>query len=435
MFAFSPSDLLPPPGTPGWTGGFARPTVLTFSFASEGARLDAGQQSLLRQALAAWQAAAGVTFVEVPWSVADLVAGMGAPGDTLVLPAAPTLRDALKAAGAALGLIPDAPGATLAATVMAAEPGAATGLGWADAEAIPALFGSRAEATAQGVRWRYDASLDMVRGDLFAFEDRTVFGANQGTALFGDIGNDLLVGGAGDDLFMGGPGHNAFRGGAGRDVVATDFLRAEVTLDHPFQRMSTEWGTDQWDEVEFLRLRDGGFALHSHEHAALVERLYQALLLRAADPTGLTTWTDFLEAGGSGEELIRRITWSDEYLERFGRPDEAARARGLAALEPVPAATLDAPLWVPEAEAVLAVRFHLLVAGMAPDRARFDTWHAALRAAPDHAAAAQDFLDAHPGHAFADGQALLAAAWSPAVIRATAPWVDEGVVLARDWLF
>lgn len=434
MLAFSPRDLLPPPGTHGWTGGFSRPAVLGFSFASAGGTLDEALQDLLHQALFAWQVVAGVTFVETPRHRADLVFGFGAPGDTLLLPPQPTLRDALKVTGAALGLTADLPGAPLSATVMAAEQGPATGIGWADAEAIAALFGPRAEADAQGVRWRYDPALDMVRGDLFAFEGRTVFGGNKGTALFGDIGDDLLIGGPGDDLFMGGPGQNAYIGGAGRDVVVSGFLRAEATLDFRFQRLSTEWGTDQWDQVEYLRFRDGGFALHQQENAALVERLYQALLLRAADATGLTTWTRFLDTGGTGEQLIGRITGSPEYRERFGTPDAAALARAMAALEPAPDALLETPIWVPNKAAVLAVRFHLMVAGAAPDRARFDTWLAALEAAPDHAEAAQAFLDAHPGHGYANGQALLDAAWSLPVIRATAPWVDQGVVLANDWI-
>lgn len=432
MFAFSPRDLLPPPGTHVWTGGFARPAVLSFSFATAGIALTEAEQGLLRDALSAWQAVAAVTFVETPWRHADLVLGFGAPGDSVVLPAAPTLRDALKATGAALGLAPDLPGASLAATVMAAEPGPALAPGWADAEALTLLFGDPAEAA--GVRWRYDPALDRLRGDLFAFEGRTLFGGTAGTALFGDIGDDLLFGGPGDDIFMGGPGHNAFHGGPGRDVVVSTFLRAEASFDFRFQRMSTEWGTDQWDGIEFLRLRDGGFALHSHEPAALVERLYQALLLRAADPTGLTTWTAFLEAGGSGEELIRRIIWSEEYLERFGPPDATVMARGIATLAPVPAALLETPIWVPDAAAVLAVRFHLLALGAAPDRARFDHWQAVLEGAPDHAGAAQAFLDAHPGHGFPHGQALLDAAWSLPVIRATAPWVDAGVALAPEWL-
>lgn len=434
MFAFSPRDLLPPLGTPGWTDGWPRPTVLSYSFVTEGVALDGGQQALARQALAAWQAASGLSFVETPWRNADFVFGFGAPGDSIALPAAPTLRDALKATGAGLGLAPNLPGATLAATVMAAEAGPATGLGWADAEAVAALFSSRLEAVAQGVRWRYDAHLDALRGDVFSFRSQTVHAGKGDTALFGDIGNDLLIGGPGNDLFLGGPGSDAFIGGAGRDTVLTDVLRGDATIDFRFQRIGTEWGTDQWDEVEYLAFRDGGFALHSQENAALVDRLYQALLLREADPTGLTTWTNFLDAGGTGAELIRRISASDEYLERFGPPDAATLARGQAALAPVPAALLEAPIWVPDAESVLAVRFHLLVLEMAPDRARFDQWLAALEAAPDHATAAQAFLDAHPGHDFADGQALLDAAWSLPVIRATAHWVDAGVRLAPDWV-
>ncbi len=434
MFAFSPRDLLPPPGTPGWNEGWPRPTVLSYSFATEGMALDAAQQALVRQAMSAWQAASGLSFVETPWRHADFVFGFGAPGDSVTLPAAPTLRDALKATGAALGLAPDLPGATLAATVMAAEDAPASGLGWADAEAVAILFSSRLEAVAQGVRWRYDPALDALRGDVFSFQSQTVFAGRGDTALFGDIGDDLLIGGPGDDLFMGGPGNNAYIGGPGRDLVATGFLRAEVTIDFRFQRLATEWGTDQWDQVEHLGFRDGGFALHSQEHAALVDRLYQALLQRPADPTGLTTWTEFLDAGATGEALVRRIFASDEYRERFGTPDAATQARATAALAPVADAKLDNPLWVPDAEAVLAVRFHLLVLDAAPDRARFDQWLAALEAAPDHATAAQAFFDAHPGHGFADGQALLDEAWSLPVIRATAPWVDAGVVLASDWL-
>jgi len=436
---FSPLDLLPPLGEPGWTGGWVRPAVFSYSFASAGVALSAEQQAAARLGLAAWAQAGGLAFVETPWRDADLIFGFGATTDTVVLDAAPLLGTVgfgalLKGIGGALGLRADLPGATPAATVMAPGNAPATGLGWADAEAIAAIFGTRADADAQGVLWRYDATLDALRGDVLSFQGQTVHGGAGANALFGGVGDDRLVGGPGNDLLVGGPGNDLLIGGPGRDTVLTDALRADATLDFRFQRISTDSGTDTWDMVERLQFRDGTWALTTSEPAAVVDRLYQALLERPADPSGLMTWTAFLEKGGTPAGLVEHIFASVEYRERFGTPDAAAQARATEALKPVPEAILTTPIWVPDPEAVLAARFHLLVTEQAPTRASFDLWFGKLEAAGDSAAVAQRFLDAHGGDRFADGAALMDAAWSLPVIHATAPWVDAGVVLAPDWL-
>jgi Ca2+-binding RTX toxin-like protein len=457
---FSPRDLLPPPGEPGWTGGWVRPAVFSYSFVSAGDALSTEQQAAARLSLAAWAQASGLAFVETPWRDADLVFGFGAEGDTVALDAArlgaaPASGTSgygtlLKGIGGALGLRADLPGATHASTVMAAGDAPTTGLGWADAEAIAAIFGTRADADMQGVRWRHDATLDTLRGDtlgalrgdtlgalrgdIFSFQGQVVHGSAGNDALFGDVGDDRLVGGPGDDLLAGGPGNDTLVGGPGRDTVLTDVLRADATLDFRFQRTSTESGTDTWDTVERLQFRDGTWALTTSEPAAVVDRLYQALLERPADPSGLMTWTAFLEAGATPEGLVERIFASVEYRDRFGAPDAAAQLRAAEALAPVPEAILPTPIWVPDLEAVLATRFHLLVTDKAPTRTAFDLWFGKLEAAADIGTVAQYFLETHGSGRFADGAALLDAAWSLPVIQATAPWVDGGVVLAPDWL-
>lgn len=436
---FSPLDLISPPGEPGWTGGWVRPAVFSYSFASAGVTLSAEQQAAARLGLMAWEQAAGLAFVETPWRDAEFVFGFGAATDTVVLHAPPTpgtegFGALLKGIGGVLGLRADLPGATPAATVMAAGVAPATGLGWADAEAIAAIFGTRADADAQGVRWHYDATLDALRGDVLSFQGQTVHGGTGDTALFGSVGDDRLVGGPGDDLLVGGPGNDLLIGGPGRDTVLTDVLRADAMIDFRFQRISTDSGTDTWDMVERLQFRDGAWALTSSEPAAVVDRLYQALLERPADPSGLMTWTAFLEEGGTPAGLVERIFASVEYRDRFGAPDAAAQARATEALAPVPEAILPTPIWVPNAEAVLAARFHLLVTDEAPTRPAFDLWFGKLETAGESEAVAQRFLDAHGGTRFADGAALMEAAWSLPVIHATAPWVDAGVVLAPDWL-
>jgi hypothetical protein len=135
-----------------------------------------------------------------------------------------------------------------------------------------------------------------------------------------------------------------------------------------------------------------------------------------------------LERGATAAELAERIFASEEYLSRFGPPDTAARARAEAAATPEPPARLGAPIWAPDEEALLAVRFYLLCTGATPERDAFDAWLDRLEAAPSHLAGAEAFLAALGGP-FADGAALLAAAESLPFIRETGAWVNEGVLL------
>jgi hypothetical protein len=140
------------------------------------------------------------------------------------------------------------------------------------------------------------------------------------------------------------------------------------------------------------------------------------VLGRAARPLELAEWAGFLEAGGTGEALAARLA-----VQAGLAADAALTARIAGALSEAP---LPAPLWVPDPEAVLAARFHLLVTGVAPSRDAFDLWVARLEAG--HAAAAEAFLAAHPGSAHADGAALLAAAWAMTAGEA-------GVTLSAGW--
>ena len=431
----SPLDLMPAPGTHALTGGFARPVALSFSFASDGPALDAAQQQAARAAMQAWAEAAGLVFIETPWADADLVFGFGAAGDTVALdPGGFGMGALLQGVGRVLGLNTAPEWAAPEATVMRPDP--ANTLGWADAEAAAALFGP--PLGGEVVRWGYDADLDALRADVFGFDGQWLHAGSGPTALFGGPGNDVLIGGPGNDWLNGGPGDNMLVGGAGRDTAEIGLLRGETQMDWQFQRVHAEWGTTGFDQIERLLFRDGHWALTTDEPAALVDRLYHAVLERAADPLGLTTWTAFLDAGHGGEALVARLFASEEYRERFGAADDAAWARAMEALEPVPVEPLPEPLWVPDPVAALAMRFHLLVLEEAPDRAGFETWAARLEAAEDHALVAQDFLDAHGGAGFTNGGALLEAAWSREVALATGEWVDAGVRFAdspSDWLW
>ncbi|MCU0944241.1 MAG: DUF4214 domain-containing protein [Rubritepida sp.] len=430
----------------------AAPRVLTFSFTAAMV-LAPAQQAAVREALGAWERASGLRLVETPWTDADITIGLGAvtaasPGgfitldaarwaDALLDPGSDGFTRLLQLTGAALGLPPDLPYATVAGpSPDPAAPGLA--LSAPDVAAVQALFGTPTQEAALDTIWRYDARLDAVRHDSFA---------ETGVLLQGTSGRDMMLGGDGDDALLGGTGHDGFSGGLGNDLIVggpgldTLFVggfRAAAQVDFAAGRVTDAFGTDTFREIERLVFRDGAWALTADTPAALVDRLYQAILLRPADPTGLSTWTAFLEGGAGGAALVERIIGSDEFRLLFGASaaaEEAARQRAAPALAPGANTPLDAPLWVPDAEAVLAVRFHALVTGGPPGRTAFDALMARLEGPGGHLAAADAFLAENPGSAYANGAALLEAAWSLPVIRATAPLVDAGVTLSGDWLF
>src|SRR5262249_10589435 len=58
---------------------------------------------------------------------------------------------------------------------------------------------------------------------------------------------------------------------------------------------------------------------NSQEYQTLeVSNLYQGVLRRAADPSGLNTWVHYLAQGGTAEQLRALLLGSDEYFSRFG---------------------------------------------------------------------------------------------------------------------
>jgi hypothetical protein len=425
---FSPRDLLPAFGLNPWTGGAMRPATLSFRLDTS---LAPAEQGGLRAALAAWDDASGLVFVEIRDGTQASLAftrgpAAGVEGGRVSLTGGESLPELLRLTGASLGLDPAAEGADPALTVMAPGGTALAPLPF-DIEAIQALFG-RDSAEPGGIRWSFDAGRDALRADILAFTGRAIHGTPGRDVFFGGVGNDTLHGGEGDDLLMGGPGGDLLLGGPGFDTAAWAETRRDVTVDLHFQRVSTLSGTDQFDGIERIAFRDGYWALTAADPAWQVERLYQALLGRAADPQGLATWTAFLERGATPADLAERIFASAEYITRFGTPDENARARAAEAMAPEPDGPLAAPLWVPDEEALLVVRFHLLADGALPDRAAFDRWLDTLEVAPSHRAGAEAFFAAKAGP-FADGAALLAAAESLPFIVETGAWVNEGVWL------
>ncbi|WP_250442494.1 DUF4214 domain-containing protein [Actinotalea sp. C106] len=99
-------------------------------------------------------------------------------------------------------------------------------------------------------------------------------------------------------------------GGRVREIVARDVNGATRTLTGDQFRSAL-------NAVPGVTFRSDWFtvSLVSPAHAqAVVKALYQDLLGRGADPTGLRTWSNKLMSGTSQSELVSTLTRSDEYI-------------------------------------------------------------------------------------------------------------------------
>lgn len=267
-----------------------RPLFLTFSFptlapashAAAGAMgaavstfqaFDAGDKAVARQALQAWAAASGLTFLEVSPGHGDLqfawydfsgtsyqsFAGFAfypsgqwtsastpffidhrATGDVggdvfLDLGDAvgglPGLGVLLHEVGHALGFkhpfetfgTHDATLATVldttANTVMSYTGGQTGVLGPLDTAAVAAVYGAAGSAGTQVSSWSWDAATEMLTQTGSNGAADTIIGVSVGDSIGGRGGNDLLLGLDGNDMLDGGAGDDILSGGAGADVL------------------------------------------------------------------------------------------------------------------------------------------------------------------------------------------------------------------------
>lgn len=397
-----------------WNDVSGVPQAVTYSFAADGpagwAAFNASQQTATRMALAAWDAASGLSFVEVPdrpgGAGIDLRfrfealggpsvlgrAGLPPDGDVALNvdlfrhdllmphPVRISFQVLLHEIGHGLGLghplddTAEARANTIMVATLGRTPVSNGLLPW-DQAAIATLYATPEAEAALGLTWSWDAAWAAVRGQGTARAD-VLNGTAYRDALFGGAGNDVLNGFAGDDRLTPGAGDDVIAGGAGRDVLVLHSHRAGLRLD-PAGTVDSADGRDRFSGIEAIELLDGTLHLAPLPGLAVLIGLYAEALGRAPDPGGLAFWWQDWQAAPDLTRIAGRFQASSEYQAAPRGLDAAALAARAAAH-----ASAD-PAWLPDPEALLTARLYDLALGRDPDAEGFAFWTGHLNAGVD----------------------------------------------------
>jgi Ca2+-binding RTX toxin-like protein len=141
-----------------------------------------------------------------------------------------------------------------------------------------------------------------------------------GGAVNGTAGSDWLQGGAGNDTLHGGGGSDYLDGGAGLNTALYDGGSRQYVVSPGSGTVAggPEGGTDELVNIQRIQFVDGYLAISPTDTAGQVYRVYEATLGRAPDQEGLTNWVTQLNAGASLQSVVDGFVNSQEFLNKYG---------------------------------------------------------------------------------------------------------------------
>ena len=151
----------------------------------------------------------------------------------------------------------------------------------------------------------------------------TLHGFAAGDVIMGGAGNDTLTAAAGGNILIPGLGQNTVNGGTGSDTVIIDAFRSQATLTNPVQSgfVSGPGFQDVLSSIESVRFTDGTTFYGTGTNGAEAYRLYQATLGRTPDVTGLGYWTNDLDRGVDIHIVAQGFVNSTEFKTTYGNLD------------------------------------------------------------------------------------------------------------------
>lgn len=144
--------------------------------------------------------------------------------------------------------------------------------------------------------------------------------------LDGGDGDDRLDGGIGDDVLTGGSGTNYIYGGDGLDTIKYSITRNNITLKKNTNGTYTATNsnfTDTINTAEFLDFSDGLCsilnAFYIREYQEEFTRLYKGLYNRLPDKDGLKYWVNDILTGNTIQNAAQAFTQLQEFQSIYGQ--------------------------------------------------------------------------------------------------------------------
>ena len=158
-------------------------------------------------------------------------------------------------------------------------------------------------------------------------------GGDGNDTLKGNFADNVILGRGGNDIITATGGKDTVDGGEGFDrLIFSSFGRGDVTisLGLPEGRSSIGWSAADvttFTGIERAEMVDARVEYTASSDAALVDRLYNALLGREGDSLGAARWTAMVEQGMSQAALAEAFLNSAEGSAALGSLDDAGFVR------------------------------------------------------------------------------------------------------------
>lgn len=139
-------------------------------------------------------------------------------------------------------------------------------------------------------------------------------------------GADTINGNSYNNILQGWAGNDRFNGGAGVDTVVLSGLRSQYTVTRSGDTLTTSGpdGSDTLTSVERIQFNDARLAFDTAGNGGQAYRLYQAAFNRTPDQPGLGYQMKALDDGLSLKSVAQNFLASPEFSRTYGSLDNNA---------------------------------------------------------------------------------------------------------------
>lgn len=160
-------------------------------------------------------------------------------------------------------------------------------------------------------------------GETKGMQSELAYWLRGNDTITGSTGNEYLKGYAGNDTLIGGAGNDTLDGGAGTDTASfsgasSNFTVTKTGNGYTVTDKTGALGTDTLVNVERLQFTDKTVALDVSGNGGQAYRVYQAAFNRTPDNDGLKYWINAMDNGATLQQVASGFLKSAEFQSQYG---------------------------------------------------------------------------------------------------------------------